>query len=347
MPKDPRKKVKTVRHKGWSPNDFDTASRESLGRREDSGGAAPELIERDYFSEVEPNALVISPYGVLAFVLWGDTEHLCKVDESLLDGKTSVLAPGDRVRVEPSPEGPLVTAAARRKSKLSRPAVGRAREQVLAANIDTVVIVASAAKPMFKPGLVDRYLIAAQVGGAEPILCLNKIDLVEKEPPDVALFRDLGLRVIKTSCETRIGMDEVREVLRGKLSVLTGHSGVGKSSIINALDPRLSIATQDVSRSNEKGRHTTTSYRLYLLDGETRIIDTPGIKQLGLWGVSPAELDYYFHQIAELARRCRFRDCTHVHEPQCAVREAVETGELARARYDSYLRIRQSLVKEQ
>lgn len=268
------------------------------------------------------------------------------MDDVLVDGKSSVLAPGDRVFIEHDERGPVVRAVHPRRNKLSRPAIARDREQVFAANIDCAVIVASVVRPAFNPGLIDRYLIAAQAGGVESIVCINKIDLANGEPEGAAVYREIGLRVLGTSCETREGLDALREQLGGKCSVLVGHSGVGKSSLVNALDPDLTIHTQEISDSSNKGRHTTSASRLYELAGNIRIIDTPGVKQLGLWGVTPAELNYYFHELAEASSACKFRDCTHTHEPKCGVRDAVETGAIAKARYDSYLRIRTSLTEE-
>ncbi|MCC6694030.1 MAG: ribosome small subunit-dependent GTPase A [Candidatus Hydrogenedentes bacterium] len=346
MGKDPRKNRKPVRRRAWDPSDADTLTRESRARREDRGAVRLPPLAKEFFSDTPANALVIGPYGALAFVLWNGAEHLCRVDDALMDGKSSVLAPGDDVQVEADSGGPVVRAVRHRRTKLSRPAIGRSREQVLAANIDCVVVVASAAKPQFNPGLVDRYLVAAQAGGARPILCINKMDLVSAEPREVEPYREFDLAIFETSCQNRAGLDALSDALAGKLSVLTGHSGVGKSSIINALEPSLSIDTQDISESTKKGRHTTTSSRLYELPNGARIIDTPGIKQLGLWGISPEELDYYFHELAERAEKCRFRDCTHVHEPHCAVKDAVEVSEISLARYESYLRIRKALVEE-
>lgn len=346
MGKDPRKNRKPVRRRAWDPTDADTLTRESRARREDRGAVRLPPVMREFFSDTPANALVIGPYGALAFVLWNGEEHLCRIDDALMDGKSSVLASGDDVLVEADSGAPLVRAVRHRRTKLSRPAIGRTREQVLAANIDCVVIVASAAKPLFNPGLVDRYLVAAQAGGARPILCINKTDLVTAEPREVQPYREFDLAIFETSCETHAGLDALSQALAGKLSVLTGHSGVGKSSIVNALEPSLSIDTQDISESTKKGRHTTTSSRLYELPNGARIIDTPGIKQLGLWGISPEELDYYFHELAERAHECRFRDCTHVHEPHCAVKDAVESNEISLARYESYLRIRKALVED-
>ena len=341
----PFKANKRVRKRTWDANDWDTASREGRSRREGSAPPTPRPLE-ECFSECDANGVVVSPYGVLAFVLCGDAECLCRVDDALVDGKTSVLAPGDLVRVDSTEQGPVVCAVRPRTNKLSRPAILKNREQVFAANIDRAVIVASVARPAFKPGLIDRYLVAAQAGGVEPIVCVNKIDICDAEPGGVSMYRELGLPVVATSCASGAGLAELRALLSGKISVLAGHSGVGKSSIVNALDPNLTIHTQEISDSSKKGRHTTSASRLYELAGGIRIIDTPGVKQLGLWGVSPAELNYYFQEIAEVSQRCKFRDCTHTHEPACAVRDATETGAIARARFASYLRIRASLEED-
>lgn len=344
MPK-PIKRNKPVRKRSWDANDWDTASREGRSKREDSPSVAARAAE-DFFTDCDANGLVVSPYGVLAFALCGGAECLCRVDDALVDGKASVLAPGDRVFIEHDERGPVVRAVRPRTSKLSRPDIGRDREQVFAANIDCAVIVASVAKPAFNPGLIDRYLVAAQAGGVAPIVCVNKSDMSASEPAGVGMYRDLGVPVLLTSCTTGEGLDALRDMLAEKTGVLVGHSGVGKSSLVNALDPDLTIHTQEISESTNKGRHTTSASRLYELAGGIRIIDTPGVKQLGLWGVSPAELNYYFHELASVSAGCKFRDCTHTHEPHCAVRTAVDAGEVARPRYESYLRIRASLEEK-
>lgn len=338
----PFKRNKPVRNRRWDATDWDTVSREGRSKRP-RGGPSVVGSPDGYFTDCEPNSVVVSPYGMLAFVLHGVKECLCRVHESLMSGKSSILAPGDMVRVELDGQGPIVSAVRPRTSKLSRPAVGAHREQVFASNIDLAVIVASVARPTFNPGLIDRYLVAAQAGGVAPIVCINKLDLTGTEPAAVAMYRELDGPVITTSCVDNTGIAELRELLRGKTGVLTGHSGVGKSSLVNALDPHMVIHTQEISDRTNKGRHTTSASRLYELAGGIRIIDTPGVRQMGLWGVSPAELNYYFQEIARVSQHCRFRDCTHTHEPKCAVRAAAGTGEIPRARYASYLRVRASL----
>lgn len=301
---------------------------------------------------VDPNAIVVSVSGPWAFVKTMDNEEvLCRIDDRLMIARSSVLAPGDEVLIgsaaEKSGEEEItfVRALGVRRTKLSRPAVkiSRVKEQVFAANIDTLVIVASIRQPRFKPGLVDRYLVAADVGGVEPILCLNKCDLVDEDPKQIGPYRELELRVISTSCETGQGIDELKDALKGKLAVLAGQSGVGKSTIINCMDPSFDLDTQTVSKFNEKGRHTTSASRMYELEGDIRIIDTPGIRKLGLWGVSQEELAFYFPEMEELSANCQFRNCTHIHEPNCAVIEAVEEKKISKLRYRSYVRILESL----
>lgn len=291
----------------------------------------------------DPNARVVSPYGKLAYVQMENREILCRVDPKLIVGKSSILAPGDEIVVEYANDEPVVRSVGPRRSRLSRPVGKGGREQVIAANVDVLVAVASAAQPAFKHGLVDRYLVAAGVGDVEPVLCVNKMDLVDAEPPEVSTYRELGLGVFNTSCKTEVGLEKLRRFLEGKTSVLAGHSGVGKSSILNAFNPDFAIATREVSQAGQKGRHATATARMYQLGAGTRIIDTPGVRRLGLWGISPEELAFYFPEMDALAGECRFRNCTHTHEPDCAVRDALETGAIPRLRYESYLRIRSSL----
>ena len=296
----------------------------------------------------DPNGTVISHAKKWAFVEIDGKERLCLVDERLKPEGATLLAPGDRVLVEFEDNDAIVRGVAPRRTWLSRPGGPHERfaEQVFAANVDVLIVVASVAKPPFRPGLIDRYLIAAEVGGVDAVLCVNKIDLVDGEPEGVTMYRDLGTHVIHTSCVTGAGLDALRAALRGKLSVLSGHSGVGKTSLLNALQPGLDLGTLEVSEATERGRHATTAGRLYELDGGIRIIDTPGIRALGLWGVSAEEVEHYFPEIAEAAAGCKFRDCTHTHEPACAVRDAVDADDIPRPRYASYLRIRASLESD-
>ncbi len=345
MADERRKKKSRVREKDWDHSHEDAFTHDLRRHRRTDTALSAAAPLPDIPEDFEPNGLVISHSKKWAFVQWEGNEELCRIGEYLLERGATILAPGDRVLVETLEGDPWIRAVAPRTSRLSRPGGEHARvsEQIFAANIDVLVVVAAAAKPAFKPGLVDRYLIAAEVGGVTPILCLNKVDLVESEPAELSAYRELGIHVIKTSCETGEGLPGLREALRGKLSVFAGHSGVGKSSLLNSLQPELDLATREVSESTQRGKHTTSASRLYELDDGLRIIDTPGIRNLGLWGVSPEEVAFYFPELAELAAACKFRDCAHTHEPDCAVRQAVEAGEVPKLRYESYLRIRVSL----
>jgi len=341
-----RKKKRRPRERDWDAKHEDAFTHDlAKHRRADRWDLAPGQTAPIPPEALEPNAVVIAHSRRWAFVRLGDNEHLCAIDEALQPNRASLLAPGDQVHVNLEHEPPIVRGLARRRSKLSRLAHAQSRlvEQVIAANVDVLVVVASATRPRFKPGVVDRFLISAAVGGVDPLLVVNKMDLVQAEPDAIGWYRDIELTVINTSCVTHQGIDALRAALLGKQAVMAGQSGVGKSSLLNAIDPALQVLTQEVSASTDKGRHTTAASHLYLLEGDIRVIDTPGLRQLGLWGVSPEELAFYFPEFDELAPGCRFRNCTHVHEPECAVRAAVEAGEIPKRRYQSYRRIRDSL----
>lgn len=346
--KSPRKKKNRVRQKDWSEGSDRAFSRDLKRHRRtntalSANAPGPELPEN-----FTPNAVVLEHTKKYAFVQMDGQEVQCRISRHVLEDSATLLAPGDEVYVDDWEGEPWVFALAPRRSRLSRPAIegSRVEEQIFAANVDNLIIVAAAAQPRFKPGLVDRYLIAAQLGGVQPILCVNKIDLVDGEPAAVAPYHELGIPVILASCVTGQGFDELRARFHNRTSVLAGQSGVGKSSLLNALFPELKLRTQEVSDANEKGRHTTTTARLYTLDHGVRVIDTPGIRKLGLWGITPRELDFYFPDLAEHAVNCRFRDCTHLHEPDCAVQDAVERGLIPQGRFRSYLRIRENLEEQ-
>jgi ribosome biogenesis GTPase len=232
-----------------------------------------------------------------------------------------------------------------RRTLLSRtdPQSGH-RLLTVAANVDVAVIVVPLAKPGVKPRLIDRYLVAAARGGLDAVVCAAKLDLVapgERQTAEqpLAAYRSLGIPVVAASSVSGEGLDELRAVLAGRSCVLVGHSGVGKTSLLNALAPQLDLATADVRAIDGRGRHTTTASSLHELPGGIRVIDTPGIRQLGLGEVTASELAAAFADIAAQARNCRFRDCSHTHEPDCGVKAAVDDGRLPWARYDSYLRL--------
>lgn len=260
------------------------------------------------------------------------------------------LVCGDRVRFRHAGHGECrIEVLEPRRSELARPDA-RGHKKVIAANIDQILVV-TAAKPAFSPGLVDRYLVAAEVLGIPPVIILNKIDLLadaERRQLDAQLeeFARLGYRILHTSTKSAHGLDELLPILQHRTSIFVGQSGVGKSSLINALLPDAAARVGAISDATGKGTHTTTVAWLYHLpDRQGDVIDSPGVREFGLWDINPAQLARGFREFAPLAEQCRFRDCLHDKEPGCAVRAAVETGEISRRRYESYLRMLSSLAQ--
>jgi ribosome biogenesis GTPase len=246
------------------------------------------------------------------------------------------VAPGDFVALV---EGQRVKRILPRRTFLSRPDPGNHRlERVVAANMDIVVIVVAVANPPLHPGLIDRYLIAIERGGADAAICVNKAELGDRDAVETALepYRSLPAPIVICSAHTGDGLDQLRAIVAGKLCAFVGHSGVGKSSLLNALLPGAGAATGLVSETSGKGQHTTTRSQIYDLTDGARVIDTPGVREFGLWKLDPAEVRLYFHDFDEAAAKCRFADCTHLHEPDCMVRAQVEAGVIAPARYQRY-----------
>jgi ribosome biogenesis GTPase / thiamine phosphate phosphatase len=216
----------------------------------------------------------------------------------------------------------------------------RRREHVLVANVDQLVIVISLVQPDLKPHLIDRYLAAAQQGGLKPVLCLNKSDLfpdLAELQPLIGLYAQLGIPVYLCSARTGFGIDRLREQLRGRSTVFSGQSGVGKSSLLNAVQPDLALAVKTVSEVNQKGRHTTTYSQLIKLNFGGWVVDTPGVRQLQLWDARPEEMEGYFPEFRPFVPLCGFPDCTHTHEKGCAVKDAVARRFITSRRYHSYL----------
>jgi len=247
----------------------------------------------------------------------------------------------------------MILARAPRQTALSRPQPrsGKRRdryetetfEKVIAANMDVVLIVAATAEPPLRHGLIDRFLIIAERGDLEPVLVINKIDLGPADPAVVESFRDLEVEILQCSALTGQGTEALVRRLAGKSSVLVGASGVGKSALINRIIPGADAATRAVRPGDERGRHTTSSAVVYDLPGGGIIVDTPGLRELGIH-LDAAELPWYFPEFEALGGQCKFRDCTHTHEPGCAVVQAVERGEILARRYESYLNILATLA---
>ena len=254
---------------------------------------------------------------------------------------------GDVVSVSPQSDGShVIESVTPRSSQLARkaPGAGRAREKVIAANIDQIVIVFAAANPEPNVRMLDRFLILAEVNDIEALVVLNKTELVAPAAADAFLapYAGAGYGILKTSAKGGTGIDELEAKLCGSNSALTGPSGVGKSSLLNAIQPGLGLRIGDVSEAMNKGTHTTVSARLIALACGGYVADTPGLREVGLWDVSAEDLGMYFPEFRLLVDACRFgSSCSHTHEPSCAVRDAAGSGAIPAARYDSYLRMRE------
>ena len=270
-------------------------------------------------------------------VALGDRVRISVVEEYekdavILRGVIEEVLPRERafVRQMPPAEG-------RRADKLPD------REEVIIANPDQVVFVFACAEPAPRLKMLDRFLVIAEFAHIPPLVCANKIDLVPRRQARemFGLYEAIGYPVFYTSATEGRGLEELRRALTGKVSALTGPSGVGKSSLLNALQPGLGLAVKAVSGATTKGRHTTVASEMFPLDGGGYVADTPGVRQIGLFNIEPAELDGYFPEMREYIGQCRFSDCRHFDEPGCAVRRAVEGGDIWYERYESYLRLRE------
>jgi ribosome biogenesis GTPase len=268
-------------------------------------------------------------------------EYRCAVRRllrTLATDERNIVTTGDRVWFRPAPgdEG-FIERVEPRHGLLTR--ASRGREHVIVANVDQVVIVVSLVLPDLKPHLIDRYLASAEQGGIAPIVCLNKADLVEVGPyqPIVGLYSQLGIPTLLTSATTGMGIARLRQFLRGRQTVFAGQSGVGKSSLLNAIQPGLALRVREVSDVNQKGRHTTTTAEMIPLESGGWVVDTPGIRQFALWDIIPEEVEGFFPEIRPFVPLCGYPDCTHTHEDRCAVKDAVARRLISESRYFSYL----------
>ncbi len=257
--------------------------------------------------------------------------------KTLSTDQRNVLAAGDRVLFRPDRSGEgIIERIEPRHGVLCR--TSRGRQQVLVTNVDQMLIISSAAEPQLKPHLIDRMLVTAEKSAIRPVICINKIDLTNPADlqPLVGVYGQLGYTVLLLSAANGFGVERLRRLLHRQQTVLLGQSGVGKSSLLNAVDPELQLRVAAVSAESEKGRHTTTSARLVPLAQGGYVIDTPGIRQFQLWDVIPAEVAGFFRDLRPYVSRCRFPDCTHQHEADCAVKHAVAEGRLDVRRYESF-----------
>ena len=258
-------------------------------------------------------------------------------------GITNPIAVGDKVRYTLDDGPAVITEVLPRANYVIRRSTNLSRQaHIIAANVDQACIIASLYFPELKLPFLDRVLVTCELYGIPATIVLSKTDLYRDEAPeDIAHFRSIyegaGYRVIETSVQTGEGIDELREACCGKVNLFSGESGVGKSSLIKALDPSLDPKVGDISIANLQGRHTTSLYEMYRLDSGGYVVDSPGLRGFGLVDVEKDEIARYFPEMLKASEGCRFTPCTHTHEPGCAVKAALEDGTISRERYNSYL----------
>ena len=321
-----------------------TRKRTIRGEQLDTGGEPGLDVLLEVDETVCRRGRVLAVRGLLSTVQDEDgTMWQCatrRLLKTLSTDQRHVVAAGDRVLLRPMentdpPEGVIERVEPRRGS-ICR--TSRGRQQIIVANVDRLMIVSSAAEPRLKPNLIDRLLVTGEKGGVRPIVCINKVDLVDlgSLQPLVGVYSQMGYEVLLLSAQTGFGMDRFRRALTGQESVVAGQSGVGKSSLLNAIDPALELPVDTVSTDTEKGRHTTTTARLLPLACGGYVVDTPGIRQFQLWDVIAEEVAGFYRDLRPYVSLCAFPDCTHTHEDNCAVKNAVADGQLDERRYDSY-----------
>lgn len=285
---------------------------------------------------------VVRVHGLQSVVEAEDgTTFRCSVRrllKSIATDERSIVTTGDVVWFRDAGPGEgMIERVDPRHGVLTR--ASRRREHVLVANVDQLIIVMSLVEPDLKPHLIDRYLAIAQKGDLAPILCLNKADLVERDNLQslIGFYSQLDIPTLLTSAKSGEGVDRLRELLKDRATVFSGQSGVGKSSLLNAIQPDLALKVRTVSDSTQKGRHTTTTAELIRLDFGGWVVDTPGVRQLQPWDTIPAEVEGFFPEFRPFVALCAFPDCTHTHEGNCAVKRAVDRRQISVRRYHSYM----------
>jgi len=328
--------------------------------RNSEGIANPDETVSAQNSTVGTSALVVEASSGMCRVDLDGEILLCSLRDASLEtqeiGYTNVVAVGDQVMVSRTANGQgVVEAILPRHSVLARPyspdagKVIDGLEQIVVANVDRLLIVTSWREPFIWPALIDRYLIAAQRSQIKPVICINKIDLIEDQTEfedTLQPYRDLDYQLVLTSTVSGAGIDKVRNLLQNSTTVLAGLSGVGKSSILTAVQPNLDLKVGNVSDHglfSGQGRHTTTQSSLWKLENGGIVIDTPGVRTFGIAGIAPEELASWYPEMVEYAGRCRFSNCMHINEPKCAIQTAVNEGSISELRYKNYAQILEEL----
>jgi ribosome biogenesis GTPase len=285
--------------------------------------------------------------GFITVLTETDGPVVCHLRGKLKRGrfKGDIIAIGDRVKIslQPNSAGSIESIEPRRSALVRMAPLPHGEyQQILLANPDQVLMVFACAQPEPRLRMLDRFLVICEKQGIPAVIVANKVDLVGLEAAKAIfdVYPTLGYPVIYTSAAENLGTEELRQQLIGKISGLAGPSGVGKSSLLNRIQPDLGLAVRTVSDTTLKGRHTTVVREMFPVVGGGFVADLPGLKSLALWDTEPEELDGYFPELRDLVDQCKYNDCTHRVEPGCAVREAVNNGQVSKARYDSYIRMR-------
>ena len=307
------------------------------------------ILPTDFIIEKSSNyGIVLEVKYKTAYVLYNNEIISATLKKGINTICNKIIFPGDKVIIEKTKMSYTITNLLRRTSILSRVKKDSTRPNErgttknIASNIDLAVIVASAKDPALHPKFIDRYLLLLENSNIPTIICLNKSDLKTDETKKIlGVYRNLGLKVIETSTYTNQGITNLKEELRGKQAIFIGNSGVGKSSLTNALMDTETIKTSTISSKSKRGRHTTTSSKYYIWDEDSSIIDTPGIRSLDVSNLNPIEIQNYFKEFSNIKEKCKYKNCLHYQEPTaaCTIKQAVENNTINKNRYQSYLRI--------
>lgn len=295
--------------------------------------------------ELQKRGLIVKAQSGFFTAETGQGLIVCQLRGKLKQGRAigDIAALGDHVHLTILEDGSgVIETVEERRQAIVRldPRPQGIYQQVLLANADQAVFVFACANPNPKLRMLDRFLVITEKQKIPAVIIANKIDLVENAKELFSLYESIGYRVIYTSTKTGAGVDEMKIQLQNKVSALAGPSGVGKSSLLNLIQPGLGLAVNEISSAVNKGRHTTVTRQLFALEGGGYVADTPGWKSLALWDTEAEEMDAYFPDLRDLVPNCQFSDCSHKHEPGCAVLAALKAGTVHPERYESYLRLR-------